>query len=601
VPPSVDGIQVNYCRNARCVNFVVNPLPLVTRGRPRSDGERVSDGYHIVGSSSKRSPSRRTVGRSLHCSRCGSTTYLRSNQAVVEELQRISAYLAGRPEPSCGTPACANHGKGVWSNPRLYHRNGRTAAGSRRWRCKACWSNVSDGKKGRAQRRSNENLTVFRALVNKSPIRSIARLTELSPKAVYDKIAFIHEQCLAFVADRERRLPQMELRRLWLSTDRQDYTLNWADRANRRNTQLTAVATADNVTGYVFGQHLNYDPDAVVDEVVALAEAAGDFDGRDAPFKRYARLWLPQDYADAVRSDPGPRQPRRQPGGVEARIAERLEEADLVDDPEALDRVFRTRTLPRVGMQTHVEYTVMAHFLLLRRLVGHAGKIRFFIDQDDTLWAGCLGTFGEKIRAGLADVLYVRIDKDRTVDERKRLVRETAAELDRVRKAIKKPEMDDRDVRRFLISLQLTKLDPSLPWRKRWVYHPQHTLYEPDKAVCYASDRGDMDLMHLAALMDRASLHGIDRFFMQLRRMLSPLERPIATPSNVGRVWRGYSAYNPLMVQRMIDIYRVYYNYAKLGEPWKIQGVRMPRGTPAMRIGLARGPVRVEDILYFGR
>jgi hypothetical protein len=36
--------------------------------------------------------------------------------------------------------------------------------------------------------------------------------------------------------------------------------------------------------------------------------------------------------------------------------------------------------------------------------------------------------------------------------------------------------------------------------------------------------------------------------------------------------------------------YRVYYNYVKVGD----DGM-----TPAMRLGLARKPVEMEDILYF--
>lgn len=68
------------------------------------------------------------------------------------------------------------------------------------------------------------------------------------------------------------------------------------------------------------------------------------------------------------------------------------------------------------------------------------------------------------------------------------------------------------------------------------------------------------------------------------------LERPISTPSNDGRTWRGYSAYNPRIIQKLLDIYRVYYNYAALGED---------KRTPAMRLGLAMGPVKLEAILYF--
>jgi hypothetical protein len=45
----------------------------------------------------------------------------------------------------------------------------------------------------------------------------------------------------------------------------------------------------------------------------------------------------------------------------------------------------------------------------------------------------------------------------------------------------------------------------------------------------------------VAVIISKASLHGIDRYFMQLRRMLSMLERPISTPSNAQRRWYGYA------------------------------------------------------------
>src|SRR3546814_11569307 len=77
---------------------------------------------------------------------------------------------------------------------------------------------------------------------------------------------------------------------------------------------------------------------------------------------------------------------------------------------------------------------------------------------------------------------------------------------------------------------------------------------------------------------------------MQIRRLIMMLERPISTPSNDGRVWRGYSAYNPRIIQKLLDIYRVYYNYVAVGED---------KRTPALRLGLAMGPVKLETILYF--
>ena len=88
----------------------------------------------------------------------------------------------------------------------------------------------------------------------------------------------------------------------------------------------------------------------------------------------------------------------------------------------------------------------------------------------------------------------------------------------------------------------------------------------------------------------KASLHGIDRFFMQVRRRLSLLERPIATASKSRRMWYGYSAYNPTNIVKLLGIFRVFYNYCATGKDGK---------TPAIRLGLAKGKVDLEDIIYF--
>ena len=44
------------------------------------------------------------------------------------------------------------------------------------------------------------------------------------------------------------------------------------------------------------------------------------------------------------------------------------------------------------------------------------------------------------------------------------------------------------------------------------------------------------------------------------------------------------------MIVKLIEIYRVYYNFCKVGEDKK---------TPAQRIGLSKGKNKLEDILYF--
>ena len=72
---------------------------------------------------------------------------------------------------------------------------------------------------------------------------------------------------------------------------------------------------------------------------------------------------------------------------------------------------------------------------------------------------------------------------------------------------------------------------------------------------------------------------------------MSLLERPITTASGASRTWYGYSAYNPETIVKMLGIFRVFYNYYLAGQDKK---------TPAMRLGLAKGKVSLEDIIYFG-
>mgnify|MGYP007082200664 CR=1 FL=1 len=50
-----------------------------------------------------------------------------------------------------------------------------------------------------------------------------------------------------------------------------------------------------------------------------------------------------------------------------------------------------------------------------------------------------------------------------------------------------------------------------------------------------------------------------------------------------------YGYYSPAMVEKMLTIFRTYFNFIAKGEDGK---------TPAMRLGLAKGPVRFEDIIY---
>lgn len=578
VPEAAGNIQVNFCKNPQCLNYARpmsnKPQPRGTRGTAKP-----KDVYKICGD--KRGTPE------IQCLRCNEILPLKSNLGILEETERLGDYL--KPETSIGCPdvACPNHELDVKRSPNHYMPWGSTRAKSLRYRCKACGKTFSVGGPSLRQKKPHKNREVFSLLVNKMAIRRIIEHSGISASSVYGKIDFIHSQCLAFVARRERKLLDgFPIERLNISVDRQEYVVNWKYEWDKRNIRLQAVGSADNNTGYVFGMHVNFDPrlnpGTVEDETTLLGD-----EFKQKPYRRHARIWLASDYIETAK-----RSAVRRKGGYSMKLTNEIvqsyQAAEERDDVEAPEQHDPTTKLPADGVQVHAEYTLYGHFFLLKRLFGGVGKVRFYLDQESGIRAACLAAFADEILARRCDAFYVRINKDMTVNERRRMVRMSKWELEKYEYLY--PYLNLEALRMMIILERVKNMQPIGKWNDKWLDHPFPKMNEPEKAVAYLTDMGDYEVEHLARLYARASLHGIDRFFMQVRRMLSMTERPIGTASNRGRTWYGYSPYNPIWMIKMLDIFRVFYNYCKVGN----DGM-----TPAMRLGLAKSRNRIEDIIYY--
>jgi len=522
----------------------------------------------------------------LRCLACNEFPPIKSNIGVAEEVARFLRDLDGADTACCPNVACANHALPVGRGSAQYQRFGVTHSGSQRYRCKACGKTFAVGKSTTGHKQPHKNRMVFALLMNKSPFRRVCEVADIDPKTLYGKLAFLHRQCLAFVAGREQRLLHgMPLRRLYLASDRQDYVVNWTQQQDRRNVVLSAIGTADNTTGYVFAVHLNYDPTLDADAVEKEAVAAGDYTVRP-PFRRHARCWLAADHKLAVQMLGKGRNATKP--DLQSAIAATYAEAALRDDVEVADTPDPGRRLPANGVQIHSEYALYGHFFFLRRLFGGVEKLRFSLDQDSGMRAACLAAFQPEIKARTADAFYVRIAKELTVNEKRAELAASRARFVAAKQS--QPGLSDGELQLVLIKAALASMAPIGKWQDRWLAHPLPDMSEPQKAVCHLTDCGDYDADHLARLYQKASLHGIDRFFMQVRRRLSVLERPIASASKARRKWYGYGAYNPATIVKLLGIFRVFYNYCAVGKDGK---------TPAMRLGLAKGKVDLEDIIYF--
>jgi hypothetical protein len=127
-------------------------------------------------------------------------------------------------------------------------------------------------------------------------------------------------------------------------------------------------------------------------------------------------------------------------------------------------------------------------------------------------------------------------------------------------------------------------------WRKRWIPHHRSRINEPKRRILYLTDTGNKTSEHIGWTLAGATLAPVDNYFMCLRRKINYLERHIPTRSNASRLWNGYHAYDPKRVLQMLEIFRVYTNYIHTKDG---------KNTPAVKFGLAKGPVRFEDIIYW--
>lgn len=589
-------IQVNFCKNPHCGNFGL-PASLEKYARRSKSSPGAPGTEYTLGAAGAGFPV-------LVCKLCGESLPMKSNMGIAEEVCRLTEYIKPTELLVCPNIDCENHRLPVNGNKKAYYAFGTTTQGSKRYKCRSCGNTFSVRQRATLrQRLPQKNLQVFRLLMNKMPMTRICEVADISIQTLYDKIDFIHRQSLVFLAEHERRfLEGFSTPRLYVAVDRQDYVVNWTQRKDKRNITLRALGSADLTSGYVFGMHLNFDSGLDSLAIEADAETAGDY-AAQYPFRRYARLWLEGDYAKAVK-ETADRLSKKLKGGITLGddIAAAYSEAEARTDVEASELITSASRFPAKGMQVRNEYTLYAHFYWLRQMFKGVEKVRFFLDQESGIRAACLSAFEAEVKAKTCEAFYVRLAKEMTVDEKRKIVAASRVAFDEALAANKGATRAEVEV--LMMKAEIERAAAIGKWSDRWATHPFPNSSEPDKAMCWLTNRlwdekdeaADNEKTqaefddHMARLHLKASLHAIDRFFMQIRRRLSLLERPIGTSSKAGRTWYGYSAYKPENIVKLLDIFRVFYNYClpdKKGE------------TPAMRIGLADRPMEPQDILQF--
>ena len=322
------------------------------------------------------------------------------------------------------------------------------------------------------------------------------------------------------------------------------------------------------------------------------------------PFRKYAHYWLVGDDMGAGRAL-GRKVSKHDRIELLAQIARIYGEAESRADVEAVELDHHNeqiRTLPDLshGMQTHLPYTAYAHWMLLRRLLSGAGvqRLQANMDIDSMTRAAFLSAYADEVRRGDAHAFFVRYTKFQTIDERRRIVRSVARKRAGY-KAKLPPEvradrrLADREAARLMMADRLALGGQANgKWGDVWIEHPHPTLNEPHKAICWMTRREDIEERRKVTMHLDAGLARIDNVFMKARRMFSALERPVGTSSTHNRVWHGYAPYNPAMLEVYLTLFRTANNFIYVGDDGQ---------TPAMRLGIAKEPLKYEDILWPGQ
>jgi len=450
------------------------------------------------------------------------------------------------------------------------------------------------------------------------------RFKKISKASFYDKIDFFHKQCLAFAASKEKRFLEgrplvgpdpwtgdmKPIDRAYVSVDRQFYTVNWKypgekrkkgdprrhiSRLNRRVYMLAGIASCEEKRKYIFGITVNYDTSVSPEEFAAHMDSSGEDEWLQC-FRRYARYWTNEEHQAAAEYNEKVSRLRelrqKKLKGEDLSVEEQSQLKYLATekkpDVEAADEGHEKDTqLPWRGMQVHEDYTVYGHFLFLREILGWTEKVRLFFEQESGMRAACLTAFADMIKQQRCDAFYILHKKNLEFGDYSAIQKDA---FWRIKQTAEHLGCSEHEAKLHLLIEAIRNAKPrakgAFGTKDKFAVMPFGYHGEPDREVAYLTDRvkfspeGVRDENHLAWLYNEATMHNLNSFFNQVRASISPLSRPegnaqtqILNPATSNRrrgkpyKYRKHYTYKPEMVQKYLDIFRVFHNFVLRRNP----------------------------------
>lgn len=592
----INGIQVNFCKNPLCNNFNVpytgdrKDLNYKRKGTtvapkpsgPASDNRNIS-AHPSMGTAANSPPS-------IICQSCGEAPPLKSNHAINEVLKLWSYH----PDNSaCPDRNCKNHHISIGTKG-AYKRNGKTGAGTVRWLCKACNRSFVDRAKIRPSRegetpwRYND---IIKGLVNHIAFKRMEEIYDVNPVSIYNYIEKAYAACLRFNVIREQRLPAILDSRgiTYLATDRQELLVNWKDRKNRNAISIKAVCSIDAETRFVYRYDVGIDDLSDAETIHTASIGIGDVD-KAYLLRKYPHLVIPSDMSEEKRISGYIEQEllniKRQYTSITDVELSYLE-AQMRPDIELPSSQFTLGTgLPKNCLILREDYQLYAHYIALNKLIPGNTSVINFADQESGLRAAFMSAFADKIQCNKAHLFYIKYKKGVVQDERDEAAGRTR---ERINGVMNHYNCDGKTAKQILCIDAITnRTVPVGKWKDLWGEHPIERMTEVGKTFSHQTYNPAQSNYEIGHYLSKASLHTVDNYFMRVRRRVSQLERGFPSASNDRRLWYGRNFYRPDMVKKASLILMTYLNYCRTKKNEK---------TPAEKLGIAKGDVRLRDIL----
>ncbi|GLX77971.1 hypothetical protein tinsulaeT_13110 [Thalassotalea insulae] len=577
-------IQLNYCKNADCKNF----------GIPAKNPNRNSDGTPKRGLGNDYKLTHNKDGtHSLTCSLCNQSSILINNRAYIQESLRIKQLLVIE-EPSCGNTeqACKNVGKGIYTYPEKYKKNGFTRKtrqwvvpyvtkgknggkprqelkmqpmyGSQRYQCKLCKKNFSvvlDPQQKHYRRDINEPL--FLAFVNKGIVNRQIEVLDVNPQTIYDKIDFFYHQALTFARFYEFLLPECLAQYTpILSCDRQYYLSNWNDTNSPMPSRIVNTSTVDNITGYTLASTVNFDPNSDAKKIKSEHQRK----------KEYLKARYYRRFGQYILND---------------------EDIELPTDDNYINVPLQ---MPRRGLLVHQTYSTLAHFERIKSFLRKCDQVIYFLDNDSGFSTMCPAVFHDMIKSEKLHAYMVTTEKNGGANL---LDKGMADELNSRLNELKReyPDESERQLWQRMWKIQYKTPVTQPGSRSEWLVNPNTKSRFVGIHPLSGTNRESIELA--SSILQDTSLNGVDNWFQILRRLINMLERPPTSATNSKR-WNAYAGYNPTWMSKLIEIMRVYNNFCRTNEKSLLSKKdHSEPTTAAQRLGITDKAYTASDILSF--